>query len=387
MRQHLILWSAWLVLLLYASSAFAGTTLTVKLIKDAPSHCTAAPQIEFPDGTSQWHRVDKPYFSGENDREIYFDIESFQTRPELSRVTITAPGVKIIRAIVGRTDVPFQRVDDRITLQLVDDQAQGQMMQTDYQSPRGGLPISFRHEWKMRRNGDYLKDPYPETQIEAVPNYLVAAQEALRLLGYGVAGTPVPYLGEVVLMGSENATTRGHTDYPPHFHIMHYEFDIVGSNAKEALMDDTPTVKKWRSRLAPHFYMDDQGQVISNHFAVLVGAGKSATLDIGQTCTLKDSQGHFVLDMTVVKDGLMLGNGNDSYTLRPDPVGGAVKAVDGYHGDELAFRVEVHDDAAQGHLRYRIETFKGGKTVETFNDGYDYDPFTAKLTKRNNDRF
>lgn len=363
--------------------AFAGTMLTVKLIKAVPSRCITAAQIELPNDSAQWHRVDQPYFAGENDREIYFDIESTQTKPELSRVTIVAPGVKIIRAIVGRTDVPFQQEGDRVSLQLVDDRAQGQMMQTDYQSPRGGLPISFRHEWKMRRNGDYLKDPYPEKQIEAIPNYLVAAQEALRLMEYGVAGAPKAYDGQVVLMGSENATTRGHRDFPPHFHIMHYEYDLLDGGVAQGTVDDLPTPKKWRSRLAPHFYMDEQGRVISNHYAVLVGIGQSQTLGIGQVCTLRDSKGHFVLDMTVEPNGvLLLSNRTVSYALRPDPVAGPTNAIDGYRDGTLAFRVQARDDAAQGHLRYQIDTIQDGRIVETFKDGFDYDPFTAKFIRR-----
>jgi hypothetical protein len=389
MLQRLAIWSALFATALRASAGHAATELTVKLVKGNPSRCTTPPQIELPDDSAHWHRVDKQYYSGENDREIYFDIESPQSQPELSLVTIVAPGVKIIRAIVGRTDVPFHQGGDRISFHLVDDQATGQMMQTDYQSPRSGLPISFRHEWKMRRNGDYRKDPYPEAQVEAIPNYLVAAQEALRLMGYGVEGLAKPYLGNVVLMGSENANSRGHTDFPPHFHIMHYEFEIIGPDKSEALVDDGPSVKKWRSRLAPHFYMDDKGRVISNACSVLVGTGKSATLGVGQTCTFKDSQGHFVLDMTIENDGvLLLSNGKDTYALRPDPVQGPTKGIYVYYGEQLAFRVQVRDDAEQGHLRYQIDNInKDGKVVESFKDGFDYDPFTSKLIGRNSQEF
>lgn len=368
---------------LSASLASGATIITVKLVKDTPSRCASPAGIEIPDGPSHWHLVNKPYFQGENDREIFFDIESSQAAPDLPLVTIAAPGVHIVRAIVGRTDVPFHQVGDRVSLRLVDDRAQGQLMQTDYQSPRGGLPISFRHEWQMRRNGKYLADPYPETQAEAIPNYLVAAQEALRLMGYGAPGVPRSYDGNVVLMGCENAATRGHMDYPPHFHIMHYEYDLVGPDPRPGPVDDLPLAKAWRSRLAPHFYMDDQGRVVSNHFAVIVGAGKSQDLGVGQTCTLSDSKGRFVLDLTVLAGGgLALSNRQITYTLRADPQTGAKSAVCAYRGDTLAFRVQVRDDAEHGRLRYQIDTFRGGDIVETFNDGFDYDPFTACFIKR-----
>lgn len=368
--------------LCYPAIGYAKTELTVKLVKNMASRCTTPAQMELPNDSSHWKAISKPNYFGENDREIFFDIASDEAQPGLSHITIIAPGVTIVRAIVGRTDVPFQQEGDRIRLQLVNDQATGQMMQTDYQSPRGGLPISFRHEWKMRRNGEYRNDPYPEAQIEAIPNYVVAVQEALRLMGYGVADKSKPYLGNVVLMGSENATSRGHSDFPPHFHIMQYEFDVAGP--KEELVDDGPAVKTWRSRLAPHFYMDVQGRVISNACSVLVGVEKSATLGVGQTCTFHDSHGAFVLDMTIQPEGgLLLRSGKDSYLLQPDPLHGPTIGIYAYHGKQLAFRAQARDNAEQGRLRYQIDTVDTqGKIIDTFRDGFDYDPFTAKLIPR-----
>lgn len=352
-------------------ACFANTILTVKLIKDHLSRCSSMASIKFPE--NKWHLINKPYFYGENDREIFFEIESDLSHPALSDVTITAPGVTILRAIVGRTDVPFKKDGNAYTLRLVNDKSEGQMMQTDYQSPRGGLPISFRHDWKMRRSGKYASDPYPLAQIEATPNYLLAAQEVLRLMGYSGQSISKRFQGQIVLMGSENATTRGHLDYPPHFHIMHYEFAETRQNSSP----------KWLSRLAPHFYMDDAGKVILNHESVIVGTGSSSDFGLGKTCTLRDSKGNFVLAITITPEGLSLADAdNNVYSLHPDPVNGATKAVYGYHGKTPLFRIESHDDAERGHFSYQLDTIQNGKIIDTFKDGYEYDPFTSKIIKR-----
>jgi hypothetical protein len=359
------------------SSAFSETSLTVKLIKDRPSSCTAPPEIELP---GQWQRIQKSFASGENECEIFFEIKSPLASPFLSRVTIVAPGVKVVRSIVGRTDVPFTQDGNRVSFQLVDDRSRGQLMQTDYQSPRGGLPISFIHEWNIRRAEQYAKHPCPEAQIEAIPNYLLAAQEALRLMGNMGPGSSKHFRGEIVLMGSRNSVNRGHLDHP-HFRIMHYEFEPASTAGRPWLLHENPYgVKRWYSRLAPHFYMDDNGEVIINNYAVFVGANRSRRFGIGETCTLRDSRGKFVLDITIFPGSVSLrGIGGKTYGLRPDPEFGAAKAVYGYLGREPAFRVEAHDNAAEGIFQYQIDTIRNGKVVETFCDGYMYDPFTAKL--------
>jgi hypothetical protein len=364
--------------------ALAGTTLTVKLIKDYPSHCTAQPEIKLPGDSGQWRRVRQPLCSGENNWEIFFEIESPLTSPSLSQVTVVAPGVRVVRSIVGRTDVPFVQNGDQVSFQLVDDRSRGQLIQTDYKSPRGGLPISFIHEWKMRRAVEYAKKPCPEVQIKAIPNYLLATQEALRLMGNMGPGSSKHFLGEIVLMGWENLAGRRHLDDPPHFLIMHHEFERAGAEDKQWLLNENPrAVRKWYSRLASHFYIDDRGEVISNVHSVLAGAGHSRRFGIGETCTLKDSRGTFVLDITISPGSLSLrGIGGRTYSLRPDPILGAAKAVYGYLGEEPAFRVEADDDAASGAFQYQIDSIRNGRVVETFRDDFRYDPFTAKLERK-----
>jgi len=335
--------------------------LSVKMVKSRAGRCSAPPRMEFPDGA--WRVVDKPYHSGDNDWETYFEIETAAARPPESEVVMAAPGVKASRVIVGKTDVAFKQQGERIRFRLVDDRSRGQEMRVVYQSPRGGYPIHFLHNWKMRRAGKFAEIPYPEAQIAAVPNYLLAAQEVLRLMGMGPEDSK-KFGGEIVLMGSEVAATRGHLDFPAHVHIMHYQFDAR---------------KQWISRLVPHLYMDEQARIVRSSYAVLAGRGKSGELGQGDVCRFEDAGGRHILDLVISDKGLVLRRPDgEEYSLRPDPKRGAAHAVYGFRGEEPVCRVEARDDPAKGVFRYRLDSFKGGKAAARFTDGHRYDPFTAR---------
>ena len=346
--------------------------ISVKLVKQEVGRSTAPPRLEFLAERSAWQVVDQPYHHGENDWEVFFEIETDASSPPLEEMAFVVPGVQAARVIVGKTDVPFTQVGDRIRFRLVDDRARGQHMETKYESPRGGYPIFFRHNWKMRRAGKYAEDPYPATQIEAIKNYLLAAQEVLRAMGGMGPEPPKDFQGEIVLMDTEVATTRGHLDYPPHVHIMFYEFAERAGGEPE-----------WVRRLVPHFYMDSEGHINRNSYAVVVGPEASAALGPGDVVRFEDSIGNEVLQLTIAAEGLVLREaGGVSYSLRPDPEQGAAHAVWGYRGEEVICRAAVRDDPADGILRLQLDLFEKGRRVATVHDGYRYDPFTASYLGR-----
>jgi hypothetical protein len=232
------------LLLSSATTIFASPIMiSLKIVKAEASRSSAPPQIEFLTDSDVWRLVTKPHHSGENDFELYFEVETDGPSVPPSEVVIVAPGIQATRVIVGKTDVAFWQESNHIRFRLVDDRSRGQEMRVVYQSPRGGYPIHFLHNWEMRRAGKYTDGLYPDKQIRAIPNYLLAAQELLRVMGDMGPRSPKNFLGDIVLMGTEISATRGHLDYPAHVHIMHYEFDQGPE-------------KNWLSRLVPHFYMD-----------------------------------------------------------------------------------------------------------------------------------
>ncbi len=360
-----------LVMCFAVGTVDASVMLSVKLVKTEPRGCEHPPKLEFATHGDSWSLVDKAYHSGENDWEVYFEIETDAAEPPLAEAVFIVPGVRAARVIVGKTDVPFSQDGDRVQFQLVDDRSRGQLMQVVYRAPRGGHPIYFIHNWEMRRAGRYAEDSYPAVQLAAIKNYLLAAHEVFRVMGDMGPGEPKGFRGDLVLMDTEIAATRGHLDYPPHIHIMHYQFE-----------DGPDGRREWVSRLVPHIYMDDEGRVARNSYAVISGRGESGELGPGDVCRFEDTFGNHVLDLIVADDGLLLRRADgEVWSLRPDPERGAAHAVYGYRGDQPVCRAEARDEPAQGVFSYQIHTFQDRETAEIFQGGYRYDPFTARVIR------
>ncbi len=357
---------------LVTSMAEAATMVSVKLVKAEAGRCSAPPQLEFVTEKDSWRVVDKPHHNGENDWEVFFEIETEASELPLAEVCIVAPGVKTARVIVGKTDVPFEQKGDRTRFRLVDDRSEGRMLEVMYRDPRGGYPIYFRHNWKMRRARQYTWEPYPEKQLAAIKNYLLAAHQVFREMGDMGPGPKKSFRGDLCLMDTEVAASRGHQDYPPHVHIMFYQFEKNAEGETE-----------WVGRLVPHFYMDSEGRIVRNVHIVLAGPGKSGVYGMGEVCRFEDTLGNHVLDLIVEKKGLVLRRPDgQKYSLRPDPAVGAAEAVLGYRGEEAICRAAARDDPARGVLTFRIETIEDGKVGEVFEDGYRYDPFTGKVIEK-----
>lgn len=348
--------------------------LSVKVIKEKEQFCTSPTRIEF--SSDEWYfnpRLDhNGNFYGENIREVYFNIQSDATDFSPAKLKIFIPGVNAARVIVGYTDVPFEQVGDAVQFELIDDRSRGQLMQLMYQSPWGGYPVAFIHNWKIRKAGEYASEDFPAAEFASVHNYLLAAQEVLRQMGNMGPGLSKPFKGEIVLMGSEAAATRGHMDYPPHVHIMHYEFGN-GINSE----------KEWKSRLVPHFYMDKLGNINRNKYEVIVGKGeRTKEFGPGEAVQFEDSVGRRIMDLIIDKGGIVFRHPDgQEYSIRPDPRAGAQYAVYGYHNNETTCRARVKDYPDIGVFRIRLEKLNKGKIVKVLNDGYIYDPFTAHKFK------
>lgn len=344
--------------------------LSVRLVKSSPGRSLAPPRLEFL--SNVWRVAEKPHHNGENDWEIYFEIETDSDPLRLEEIVMIAPGVKAHRMLVGKTDVSFEQDGDRVRFRLMDDRSRGRVMQAVYRDPRGGYLIGFMHNWEMRRSWQYLEDPYPRRQLDSIPNYLLAAHEVLRIMGDLGPESPKPFDGDIVISGSEIAATRRHNDYPPHVHIMFYQFEKDAAGKQE-----------WVRRLAPHFYIDENGKIVRNKYDVLVGPGQSGNLEAGDLCRFEDASGRHVLDLIITNKGLVLRRPDgEEYSLRPHPDRGADHAVYGFRGEEPVCRAEAHDDPENGLFWFEIQSLQDGKVTATFRDGYRYDPFTAKVLEK-----
>ena len=107
-------------------------------------------------------------------------------------MAVTAPGIVPFRVIVGKQDVPFTRQGDTVTFNLVRDTRNTMLLNQVLPDPEGGLPIHVYHNWLIRQDGPFRGKPAPETETKAVLNYLVAAREALKLMGGPAPTTASP---------------------------------------------------------------------------------------------------------------------------------------------------------------------------------------------------
>ncbi len=342
-----------------------GLVISAKVVKSEPGRCTKAPELEFARDGEGWQTLTGEAFHGENDWEVYWNLQHPDAEPALPRVRLSCPGVKVARVIVGRTDVEFEPAGDWLELDLVRDTSRGQLIQTVLGDPNGGLPIDLHHNWEMRRAGEYRQGPWPEKRIAAHNNYLFAAREAFRIMGgFGQRPEDNPFDGRIVLEGFETAFTRGHADYPPHFHIMLYPPGYTGAQV-------------------PHFYMDDEGNVESNAFVAIGVEGSGRTFGAGEWCTLRDKQGTAGLELMIRDDGglaMRKAPGEEEFVVRGVPPEGAAKAVGVYRGDKLLLTASVTDDAAQGIMT--IDTEGEADGTPSIHERVEYDPFTGKLLRR-----
>jgi hypothetical protein len=142
---------------------------------------TSAPTIQILNDPDLWEVLDgDARWQGENLWEIYFNIATQQEKPAMPRIQISVEGVEPGRVIVGNTDVLYEYEDSEVRFQMVNDKGIGQLIETYWQDPRGGLPIYLRHNWEMRKVGPWY--PWPENAIRSVDNFLFAARETLRLM-------------------------------------------------------------------------------------------------------------------------------------------------------------------------------------------------------------
>ncbi|MBC7920295.1 MAG: hypothetical protein H7Z75_04320 [Ferruginibacter sp.] len=359
------------VILVCLPGLAAPVLLSLRLIKQSPSRCATSPTIVFLTEKVQWKRAEGAYFNGENDWEVFFELETDLEPLPLVAVEITLPGVKIARVIVGKTDVPFTQQGDRVRLQLLDDRNITGEIETLYHSPRGGVPIWFRHNWEARKNGKYLEGRYPKEALAAANNYLLACHEILLQMG-DMSGLNQKFAGELILMGVEVAAPRGHLDYPVHWHLQHWEHAY-----------DRFRKPQWAYKqcLIPHYYLDSLGRITRDEMSEV----RKLEWDRYQTKNLRegdsyqwlDAEGRPIFREKIHNGGLEFRRPDGQvWSLRPDPRGGHL-AVWGYQGQEPVCKAWVEDNAEQGEIKLRLELHQRGKKVESWQDHYRYDPFTG----------
>ncbi len=350
--------------------------ITFKIVKKSAGMTTSRPKVRLLTAGEKWQLRDGATWSGENEREIFFTIQATDRQAPLPRVAVTAPGIEPLRVIVGRQDVAFEQCADTTTFAVVLDTRTAMELEQVLPDLANGLPIYIKHNWKIRQDGPYRGKPYPEVETGAVLNYLVAAREALRLMGGTGPREDTSFTGNITLMSFEVACSRRHNDYPPHFHIMLWVPGYAGSEV-------------------PHFYVDGTGKIVRNRLDIIAESegenspqltavigqkqARAGVYEPGKTCRLFDLEGRLALELTVTSEGgLLLSQGKEEEPyLLIGGSDGAAHSVLVKRGKKPLARARVFDDAERGETSATVEHFNEGAITRTVTQKLKYDPFTG----------
>lgn len=362
----------WLIIIYCLSINISyATYISVRLIKTESSKCSKTPKLFFTKNPSAYTIATKEWYNGESSREIFFEIETSDTNIPIETIQIEAVGVKISRVLVGRTDVSYIKKGDKYEFTLVNDTSNGRHVQSAYQNPKGGPFLWIYHNSEERLGGEYLKDKYPAKALAASLNYEIACQEMLRLMG-NMSGINQTFHGELILLGCESSAPRAHLDFPPHWHLQHWEH---GHNKEYGI--------NWREKqyIIPHYYLDSLGNITSNKQSVhhqyeTIKQNKKEYFE-GETCTWKDTEGNLIFNQKITKGTLqfILPNG-DIWELNPGD-NNAHNYVNIYKNAILQAKVKVVDDGILGKTSIIIKDATGIDWSYEIN----YDPFTGNEFK------
>lgn len=318
---------------------------------------TSAPELELPDG---WKLCDDEAFTGVNPREYYFTLEAEGANLPAPTVEVHWPDVKISR-VYGGSCVQF--TEDGVEFKMNSHRAPTSF--TSSLPAEGAIHLGIFHSVRGMQAGPYRNLPYPEAQIQAHLNYLFAAREMMRQLGFGDSADSVD--GVINLYGFETNFPNGHKDFPPHFHVM--------------LMWDS-----WNENQACHFILDEKGKILRNdHYVVAHGAAvpeKCTQAPLGSRIDLSDRTGKVRFSLRMLEDGTGLemtvpGRTRQAMIRSED----AVSSVTCFTRESAdaewvpASKVSVTDDSTRGVLTVTAE--KNGKSS---SEVWNYDPNTGAIT-------
>ena len=341
--------------------------LTLKAVKPSASRCSAPPSIQILSNSDQWRERRGATWNGENDWEVFFTLAAESKNAPLPRLAMTCPGVNVARVIVGHTDVKFTANGDRVEFDAVADRSAGTLIHNSLPDPAGdGLPIGLYHNWRIRADGPFAGKPYPESETRAVLNYLLAAREALRLMGGMGPKDKRAFDGYISLLSFEVACGRGHNDSPPHVHIMIY---VPGY---------TPGSQ------VPHFYMDARGRIVRNSFTELgvKDSKRAGDYKAGGVCQMFDLKGNLGLECIITQEGGLIlrkkAGANEYLLIGDEQAGPAQKVWVALNGKNLVACTSA-DDAAKGVMTAVVESYKDGVRASSITQTMRYDPFNGRV--------
>jgi len=360
--------SAWLVcaaMWVFGSEGAGPVRYGAKIVRTAPGLESEKPKIKILDGAGPWKVKEGEAFTGANAHECFFTVESETQGAPPPSVEVDWPGVKIKRVLGAEGAV--SNTAGGVAFKLSRSRAP-----TSVGTPLtyGSIHMHLFHNWIVRRAGFYRAGEWPANQIQAQLNFLFAAREMCRAMGFADSGDP-GFRGDIRLYGFETNFPNGHVDHPPHFHIM------LGWPG-------------WTGTQAGHFLLDETGRVLKN---VLMSSNERGTVSQtympGEVAPMRDPDGRVGFEVMVLPDGngvlMRRAEGQPEFRIRADVgAAGALSRVlvdrraPGAETWQALCSVRAEDDAAKGQMRVEISDAAGKVSQETL--AYDVDSGTL-LTK------
>lgn len=347
-----------------AGSGGAGQPVTrcgAKIVRSELGVSAVTPRVSVPDNAAGWRLMEGEAHTGVNPREFYFTLEAAGRSLPFPKVEVVWPGVRVARVLGAEriSDTPSGLVA-RVTHKRAPTQVCS-IIST------GSVHMAVQHNWEIRRAGPYREGAWPARQIQAQLNYLFAAREMCRAMGFTATRDP-GFRGDIRLYGFETNFPNGHVDHPPHFHIM------LGWPG-------------WEGTHAGHFRLDAEGIILKNE--VSSGSGNRAYAR-GEVCRMLDPDGRTGFELIVMEDGkgvvMRRAPGRPEYRIRAaGHAEGAVRAVTagkraaGEQAWTTLYSVRAEDDPEAGVLRITVTDPSGGEERETIT--YDADTGTVLKTE------
>ncbi len=187
-----------------AVTRYGAKVMKARIGKGAPM-----PEVSLPEG---WRVVAGEEFSGVNVREAFFTFERDGTNMPPPQVSVNW-GTVAIASVHGAKDVSVDGAMARFT-------PTARKPPTGFSTSFPGFgPVSssLSHHLEGMQAGPYKDYPFPSNEVKAVANFVFALREGFRRIGFD---RKEAFDGKIWLGGFDSNFPNGHTDFPPHFHLI-----------------------------------------------------------------------------------------------------------------------------------------------------------------------
>ena len=351
------------VLLIPSLAAAAEHRCGAKIVKEDLNPTTSQPEVRVLENADRWRLLREEAWTGTNAREFYFTLQADAELPPPT-VEVRWPGVKMARVLGASGQI--QRIEDAVRFKMRKGRAPTSVLTTLHY---GSIHMAIFHNWEVRRAGPYRSGLWPANAIQAQLNFLFAAREMCRAMGFAESTDP-GFVGDIRLYGFESNFANGHEDHPPHFHIM------LGWPG-------------WLGTQAGHFRLDDKGRILVNELQSDDGKNKMhKNFGPSEICAMRDRDGKIGFEVIITEAGrgviMRRAAGQPEFLLAPDEkTDSAIEAVEVKRRKKATqdwkplCRVRATDDAAKGELKVHVQAQGANEQVEVIR----YDPDTGQIVR------